>query len=95
LKEAHVHMRSEYIDVPKGRIAQTRYRTAVMQELADFVPALSHHLKPLPRDGSQLTRMLDRPPVDGGIAFDRPHESKQLRSFCHAAFTATEWLTPK
>src|SRR3974390_2360699 len=46
LKESHIHVRSEYIDVSEGHIAQARNRTAVMQELADLVPAISHHLKP-------------------------------------------------
>jgi hypothetical protein len=31
VKEAHVHVRSEYIEVAEGRIAQTCNRTAVMQ----------------------------------------------------------------
>src|SRR5215469_14703186 len=52
VKEPHVYMRSEYIDVAEGRISQTCNRTAVMQKLPDFVPAFSHHLKPLMRDGS-------------------------------------------
>src|SRR5437588_10169503 len=55
VKEPHVDVGSEYIDVAEGRIAQTCNRTAVMQYLPDFVPAFSHHLKPLMRDGSQFT----------------------------------------
>jgi hypothetical protein len=42
----------------EGHISQTGNRTAVMQELPDFVSAFSHHAKPLMRDGSQFTRML-------------------------------------
>src|SRR5277367_5391943 len=80
LKEPHVYVRSEYIDVAEGRIAQTCNRTAVMQDLPDFVPALSHHLKPLMRDGSQFTSMLIHPRIDGGIAFDSTVESQQFRS---------------
>ena len=53
---------------------------AVMQKLPDFVPALSHHLKPLMRDGSQLTGMLFHPPIDGGIPLDSTIESQQFRS---------------
>ena len=52
VKEPHVHVRREYIDIAKGRISQTRNRAAVMLEFADFVAALAHHLKPLTRDGS-------------------------------------------
>src|SRR5216684_2714435 len=58
VKEPHVDVRGEYIDIAEGRISQTCNRTAVMQKLTDFVPALSHHLKPLVRDGSQSARML-------------------------------------
>src|SRR5258708_23868667 len=66
VKEPHVYVRGEYIHVAEGRISQTRYRAAVMQKLPDFVPALSRHLKPLMRDGSQFTCMLFHPRLDGG-----------------------------
>jgi hypothetical protein len=55
VKEPHVYVRMEYIDVAEGRISPTRNRAAAMQKLPDFVPAFSHHLKPLMRDGSQYT----------------------------------------
>ena len=80
VKEPHVYVRTEYIDVAEGRIAQTYNRTAVMQDLPDFVPAFSHHLKPLMRDGSQFTSMLFHPRIDGGIALDSTVESQQFRS---------------
>src|SRR6266567_261371 len=86
VKEPHVYVRSEYIDVPEGRISQTCDRTAVMQKLPDFVPAFSHHLKPLMRDGSQFTGMLFHPHIDGGIPLDSAVESQQLRSHRHPAF---------
>src|ERR1700690_2689737 len=79
VKEPHVYMRSEYIDVAEGRISQTCNRTAVMQKFPDFVPAFSHHLKPLVRDGSQSTRMLFHPRINGGIALDSAVESQQFR----------------
>jgi hypothetical protein len=50
-----------------------------MQKLADFVPALSHHLKPPMRDGSQFTRMLFHPGIDGGITLDSAVESQEVR----------------
>ena len=75
VKEPHVHMRSENIDVPEGRVSQTCDRTAVMQELPNFVPALSHKLKPLMRDSAQFTPMLLHPRIDPGIPLDRPVES--------------------
>ena len=49
MKKPHVYVRSEYIDVAEGRISHTCNRTAVMQKFPDFVPAFSHHLKPLMR----------------------------------------------
>ena len=51
-----------------------------MQDLPDFVPARSHHLEPLARDGSQFTSMLIHPRINGGIAFDSTVDSQQFRS---------------
>src|SRR6478609_7130189 len=39
VKEPHVYVRSEYIDVAERCISQTCNWTAVMQKLPDFVPA--------------------------------------------------------
>src|SRR6266849_5561903 len=85
VKEPHVYVRSEYIDVAEGRISQTCNRTAVMQKFPDFVPAFSHHLKPLMRDGSQSTCMLFHPRIDGGIPLDSAVESQQFCS--HRRYT--------
>lgn len=79
VKESYVYVRSENIDVAEGRIAQTGNRTAVMQKLADFVAALSHHLKPLLGDGSQFAGMRFHPGIDGGIALDGAVESEEVR----------------
>src|ERR1700741_2242039 len=86
VKEPHVYVRTEYIDVAEGRISQTCNRAAVMQKLPDFVPAFSHHLKPLMRDGSQFTRVLFHPRIDGGIPLDSTVESQQFRSHHHSTF---------
>jgi hypothetical protein len=80
VKEPHVYVRGEYIDVAERRISQTYNRAAVMQNLPDFVPAFSHHLKPLMRDGSQFTCMLFHPRIDGGSPLDSAVESQQIRS---------------
>src|SRR5262249_10277105 len=80
VKKAHVDVRSEHIDVAEGRISQTSNRTAVMQELPNLVPAFSHHLKPLMRDGSQFACMLLHPRIDGGIPLDGAVKSQQSRS---------------
>jgi hypothetical protein len=53
-----------------------------MQELPHFVPALSHQLKPLVRDGAQFTCMLFHPCIDGRIALASAVESQQICS-CH------------
>src|ERR1700674_2129511 len=73
------------MDVAEGRIPQTCHRTAVMQKFPDFVPAFSHHLKPLMRDGSQFTCMLFHPRIDGGVPLDSAVESQQFRS--HRQYT--------
>src|SRR5205809_7799661 len=91
VKEPHVYVRREYIDVAEGRISQTCHRTAVMQKFPDFVPAFSHHLKPLMRDGSQSTCMLFHPCIDGGIALDSAVESQQFRF--HRRSTSTSATT--
>ena len=80
LKKPYVYVRSEYIDVAERRISQTCNRTAVMQKFPDFVPAFSHYLEPLTRDGSQFTSMLVHPRIDGGIPLDSSVESQQFRS---------------
>src|SRR5258708_16909642 len=92
VKEPHIYMRSEYIDVAEGRISQTCNRTAVMQKLPDFVPAFSHHFKPLMRDGSQGARMLFHPRIDGGIALDSAAESQQFRSHRHGVLRSAGWF---
>jgi hypothetical protein len=51
-----------------------------MQKLPDFVPALSHHLKPLMRDGSQFHLHALHPRIDGGIPLDSAVKSQQVRS---------------
>src|SRR5438034_4182168 len=92
VKEPHVYVRSEYIDVTEGRISKTCNWTAVMQKLPDFVPALSHYLKPLMRDGSQFACMLFHPRIDGGIPLDSSIESQKFRSqgmSAHCVLTGT------
>ena len=65
-----------------------------MQKLLDFVPALSHHLKPLLRDGPQFTcfcscaGMLFYPRINGGISLDSAIESQQFRHWLSVALRA-------
>src|SRR4051812_28317974 len=79
MKEAHVDVRSEYIDIAERRISQTCHWTAVMQELPDFVPAFPHDFKPLSRNDSQLTSTLIHPCIDGGIPLDSAVKPQQFR----------------
>jgi hypothetical protein len=51
-----------------------------MHKLADFVPALAHHLKPVMRDGSQFTCALLHPRIDGGVPLHSTIESQQFVS---------------
>jgi hypothetical protein len=88
VKEPYVYVRSEYIDVAKGRISQTCNGTAVMQELPNFVATFSHYLKPTMRDGAQFTCMLFHPLINVGIVLDGPVESQQFRSHRRSGF----WL---
>src|SRR5713101_7862526 len=93
VKEPHVYVRGEYIDVAERRVTQTYNRIAVMQKLPDLVPALSHHLKPLMRDGTQFTCMLFHPRIDGGIPLDSAVESQQFRSHRRSPFCfRDQWL---
>src|SRR6202047_4625696 len=93
MKEPHVYVRMEYIDVAEGHISQTCNRAAVMQKLPDFVPAFSHHLKPLMRDGSQFTCVFLHPRIDGGIPLDSTVESQQFRSHRRSTFCFRDlWL---
>src|SRR6266498_1318142 len=86
VKEPHVYVRSEYIDIAEGHISHTCNRTAVMQKLPDFVPAFSHHLKPLKRDSSQFTCMRLHPHIDRGIPLDSTIESQQFRPHRRSTF---------
>jgi hypothetical protein len=66
-----------------------------MQDLPDFVPAFSHHLKPLMRDGSQFTSMFFHPRIDGAIAFDSTVESQQFLSHRRSIFASDlGYVTP-
>jgi hypothetical protein len=78
VKEPNVDVRGKHIYIAEGRIPQTCNRAAVMQELPHFVPALSHHVKPPMRDGSQFTGMLVHPRVDGGFPLDWAIEPQQF-----------------
>jgi hypothetical protein len=58
-----------------------------MQKLPDFVPAFSHYLKPLMRDGAQFTCMLFHPRINGGIPLDGAVESEEIGSHRPSTFS--------
>jgi hypothetical protein len=76
LKEANVYVRREHIHIAERHIAQACNRTAVVQDLPDFIPAASHHLKPFPRNRSQLASTLLHPRIDRWIASDSAVQSE-------------------
>src|SRR5205807_418880 len=91
VKEPHVYVRGECIDVAEGRIPQICNRTAVMQKLPDFVAAFSHYLKLLMRDSSQSTHMLFHPRIDSWIPLDSAVEPQQFRSHRRSTFCFLSW----
>ena len=86
VKEPHIYVRDEYIDVGERRVAQTGNGTAVVQEFADLVAAFSHHLKPPMRDGPQLPSTLVHPCIDRGVARDSAVESQYFRFHRRSVF---------
>jgi hypothetical protein len=65
-----------------------------MQKLPDFVPAFSHHLKPLMRDSSQFTCMRFHPRIDGWIPLHSAVESQQFRFHRRSTFSFRDlWIT--
>ncbi len=86
LKEADIYMGREHIDVCKWYSTQACNRAAVMQDFPNFIPASSHHLKPLPRDCAQLTLLSFHPRIDGRITLHRsvkPHDPVLIMSRFH------------
>src|SRR5579872_1061394 len=78
LKEPYVHVRGKHIDVSEGHIAQTCCSRSVVQEFPYFVSAVSHHLEPLVRNGSQFTCMLFHPRINGRTSLHCAVESQQV-----------------
>jgi len=76
VEEPYVYVRGKCIDVAEGGIFYARDRTAIMHELSDVRSALSHHIEPLTRDGSQFTRLRFQPHLDRRIALDAARESQ-------------------
>ena len=78
VKKTHVYVRGEDVDIGEGDISQTGNRAAVVQELADFIAALPHQLKPLMGDRSQFTGVLFHPFIDGRITLDSAVKPQQV-----------------
>src|SRR4051812_45658534 len=57
LKEAHVYVRGEDVDVSERHVSQTCGRSAVVHEFADLVAALAQDLKPPAGNGVEFGGM--------------------------------------
>jgi len=77
-KESHIHVGFEGIDVCKCRVSDARRRMAVMQHFPHIVSTPAHDLKPMPRNFTQLARMLHHPCINGWVSLHRTRESKKL-----------------
>ena len=77
VKEANVHVRGEDVDIAEGGVAEAGNRAAVMEQLADFVSAAAHGVKPPAGKVSQLAVVASHPGVDGGVAFDGAVEAEE------------------
>lgn len=54
VEEPDVYVRRECVDIAERSISEARNGTAVMHKLSDLVPARSHYIEPLTRDGTQF-----------------------------------------
>ena len=80
LEKTYIYMRGEDIDVGEGDVSQTNHRTAIVQNLANFVPALPHHREPFLGDGTQTPSMFAHPPINRGIPLDGTIKSQKIGS---------------
>lgn len=67
----------EGVDVGEGDVAEAGYGAAIVEDLADFVAAVSHLFKPVIRDCAEFGGVVVEPGVDGGVAGDASVQSKQ------------------
>ena len=82
-KESDIDVSPEGIDIGKCRIAYSRGRMAIMQQLQNIVAAVTHDIEPAPCDRRQFTRMVAHPDLDGWIPPDRTVEPQKLARCAH------------
>src|SRR5438445_3336156 len=86
-KEPNIYVSFEGVDVPECRVRYTRRRMPIMQQFSHIVSTLTHNLKPMLRDYTQIARMRLHPCLDGWITLDRTGEPQEL---IHERYTKTE-----
>src|SRR5665213_4266714 len=77
-EEAHIHMRAEGVDVPKGRVSHARRGMAIVQKLANVRAATAHLFKPWLGDPSHLFIGLGKPSLDAGVSPNGAREPEEI-----------------
>ena len=77
MEEADVDMLRKDVDVPKGRILDTRRGVAVVQEFGDILSTASHLRKPLPPNEGKFGALRIEPPIDLRLVSYGTVESKE------------------
>ena len=77
-KEPTINVSFEGVDVPKCRVTYTHRRMAIMQQFSHIVSTLTHNLKPMLRDYTQVPRMRLHPGFDGWIPLNQTREPQEL-----------------
>ncbi len=77
-KEPNIYVSFEGVDVPECRVSYTRRRMPIMQQFLHIVSTLTHNLKPMLRDYTQVPRMRLHPGLDGWITLNRTGEPQEL-----------------
>jgi len=82
-KEPDIHVRFEGIDVPECSLSYTGRRMLIMQEFSHIVSTLTHNLKPMLRDYTQVSCVRLHPCLDGWITLNRTGEPQELIRLLH------------
>lgn len=77
LKEPHIHMRGEDIDIGERSITKTCDWASIVHQFTNLVSAASHHPEPGTGDIPELAGMLFQPCINGGIVFDSTVQAKK------------------
>jgi hypothetical protein len=78
MEEADIHVTTEGVDVPEGRISHARSRMAIVQKLANVRSAAAHPFKPWLSEPSQFVIRPGKPGVDAGVSLNGTWEPEEL-----------------